>query len=103
MIPIEIIMLIANVMMFGLVILAMLLLYRQGEDNAKRLMAKNLQEYEAAKHPAKDKPMAIYKDDETLYYENQLKQQKLQKNLQADLMALKREEESFQFSVDRSG
>lgn len=103
MIPIEILMLTATLLMFAIVIVAMVFLFIQSERNAKRLMAKNLQEYELSRIPKEKRELSVFKTDEELYYEDKLKRDKLEKQLKGKMEALKREEVAFDFQVERNG
>ena len=103
MIPIEIIMLIATALMFVIVIVALVFLFIQSERNAKRLMAKNLQEYELSRMPKEKRELSVFKTDEQLYYENKVKQDNLNKKLQGKIAELKREEDAFDYQIARNG
>jgi len=74
------------------------------ERTIKKFLARNLAEYEAlSKDKTNNREPFIYKDDATLYYENLLRQKKLEKDLKKKIEKLKREEDEFKFIVNRSG
>ena len=99
----EIFMMVALVLMFILVLTAIACMFVLSGRTAKQLMARNLAEYEAYNNPKdKEKPVG-YMTDEQLYWQNRQKQDDLNKKLQKNIQLLKKEEEAFEFNVERNG
>lgn len=101
--PFEIFMFVAMLLMFIALMTLIVCFTVSTERHAKHLMSKNLMEYEATRKPNNGSKPTKYMTDEDLYYQDKLKSENFNKDLQNKIEALKAEEEAFTFNVERNG